>query len=441
MSGESGYDMPRESNVWRHGLWLVARVAWVAVALLALGIFVLSISNSWAELQKPCLEGARACSDKGLLTRGNVHQLERLGLSVRTYSAYVIALRVVSLTVWVVVGAVIFWRKSEDLMALLVASALVTFGGSFQSFSYGTSFGISSSFLAGLSGAYSPLLSFLFHLLAALGFTTLILFFYLFPDARFVPWWSLFPALLWIANDCVAVFFPELFAVYRWGDVVGSVLFLVPALCAVGSQVYRYLRVSTQAQRQQTKWVIFGTAIGFYGAFLVLVVLQGVLPGFDQRSVLGGLFSQTITTLLFTMIPLSIGIAVLRSRLFDIDVVINRALVYGALTAMLALVYLGSVVTLQYLFRTLTDETSQIVVVASTLIIAALFNPLRRRVQNLVDRRFYRRKYDAARTLEAFSSRLRDETNLEDLNAHLMAVVRETMQPSHASLWLRDSGR
>jgi hypothetical protein len=139
----------------------------------------------------------------------------------------------------------------------------------------------------------------------------------------------------------------------------------------------------------------------------------------------------------FLLIPLSIGVAVLRSHLFDIDVVINRTLVYGSLTAALVALYFGGIVVSQRLFVLLTGEKSTLAVVASTLLIAALFTPLRRRIQSFIDKRFYRRKYDASKTLEAFSAKLRNETDLNALSGDLVGVVRETMQPAHVSLWLR----
>jgi len=150
------------------------------------------------------------------------------------------------------------------------------------------------------------------------------------------------------------------------------------------------------------------------------------------------LFLKVGFALSFMLIPLSIGVAVLRSHLFDIDVVINRTLVYGPLTATLVALYFGGIVVLQSFFVFLTGEKSTLAVVASTLVIAALFTPLRRRIQGFIDRRFYRRKYDARKTLEAFSAKLRDETDLEALNNELVGVVRETIQPAHVSLWLRE---
>jgi hypothetical protein len=199
-------------------------------------------------------------------------------------------------------------------------------------------------------------------------------------------------------------------------------------------------RVSGAAERRQIKWVVFGTTAGIAG-FVLFLLPYFFAPRLQGHvSYLYFVMDAGIIASL-TLIPLSIGVAMLRSRLFDIDVVINRALVYGTLTAALALVYLSCVVSLQYVLRALTGSDSQLAVVASTLAIAALFNPLRRRIQSFIDRRFYRQKYDAAQTLEAFSGRLRDEMELAALRENLVGVVRETMQPAHASLWLREPDR
>ena len=150
-------------------------------------------------------------------------------------------------------------------------------------------------------------------------------------------------------------------------------------------------------------------------------------------------FLLYVTNLSFAGVPVAIGFAILRYRLYTVDFLINRTLVYGSLTVMLAAVYFGGVVATQAIFRVFTgqEEQPQLAVVVSTLVIAALFNPLRRRIQGFIDRRFYRSKYDAAKTLEAFSAKLRDETDLDALSEDLVQVVRETMQPTHVSLWLR----
>jgi hypothetical protein len=200
----------------------------------------------------------------------------------------------------------------------------------------------------------------------------------------------------------------------------------------LSAQGYRYKRVSTLAQRQQTKWVVFGTvaALGGYGVFTALDLLL-------QSALLASLLSNTAFFVLMLLIPISIAVAVLRYRLYDIDILINRTLVYGTLSATLIALYFVGIVVLQRLFVVLTGQQSTLAVVASTLLIAALFNPLRRRIQSFIDRRFYRRKYDARKTLETFSATLRDETNLDAVSDDLVGVVRETMQPAHVSLWLR----
>jgi hypothetical protein len=206
-----------------------------------------------------------------------------------------------------------------------------------------------------------------------------------------------------------------------------------------GLRLDRYRRVSNTIQRQQTKWMVFGFAamcLGLIGVGWPLLAFPATRqPGFAR--LLYGLALQPAATCVMLLLPLSTAVALLRSRLFDIDVLINRTLVYGLLSATLALIYTGSVVLLQYFFRTITGQESNLAVVASTLGILALFAPLRQRLQTAIDRRFYRRKYDAARTLAAFSATLRDEVDLRMLNQRLLAVVEETMQPAHVSLWLR----
>jgi hypothetical protein len=231
-------------------------------------------------------------------------------------------------------------------------------------------------------------------------------------------------------------------------DATNAILvpFLLCILASIVSLILRYRRSGGEV-RQQIKWIAF--AASFLGLMFVSAMASSVIFFFFAPET----WESTADTppfwleLLFYVmvlslagVPVAVGIAILRYRLYDIDLLINRTLVYGALTATLALIYFGGVATTQAIFQALTgqeEQQPQLVVVVSTLVIAALFNPLRRRIQSFIDRRFYRRKYDARKTLEAFSARLRDETDLDALNAELVGVVRETMQPAHVSLWLR----
>src|SRR5215218_8278224 len=203
---------------------------------------------------------------------------------------------------------------------------------------------------------------------------------------------------------------------------------------AVVSLIIR-LRRARELERQQIKWFVYATVLTICGGILTYPVSEAI----------GSVWLKWIGFVPFIVgvmaIPVSMGIAVMRYRLYDIDRIINRTLVYGILSATLVALYFGGIVMLQRLFVVLTGERSTLAVVASTLLIAALFNPLRRRIQAFIDRRFYRRKYDATKTLEAFSAKLRDETDLDALSDDLVSVVRETMQPDHVSLWLGPSRR
>jgi len=213
-----------------------------------------------------------------------------------------------------------------------------------------------------------------------------------------------------------------------------AVLFTMVSLLTLAAAlaVFIRLRRAIGVERQQIKWFAYA---------VVATVSAGILAYMIPRVIDTPLWFERVgfaLNIAFTpAIPIAIGIAILRYRLYDIDILINRTLVYGSLTATLVAVYFGGIVVLQRLFVVLTGERSTLAVVASTLLIAALFNPLRRRVQGLVDRLFYRRKYDARKTLEAFSAKLRDEPDLEALKSDLMGVARETMQPAHVSMWLR----
>jgi hypothetical protein len=212
-------------------------------------------------------------------------------------------------------------------------------------------------------------------------------------------------------------------------DTMAPVLLVAAAIA-----LFIRLRRAKAVERQQIKWFAYAAAATVIGLFLAYVIPTVVdTPHWFERA------GYAVLIALIPAIPISIGTAILHYRLYDIDIIINRTLVYGSLTAILAGIYFGGVTATQALFRTITgqEELPQLVVVASTLLIAALFNPLRRRTQYFIDRSFYRRKYDAAKTLEGFSTKLRNETDLEALNDDLVGVVRQTMQPAHVSLWLR----
>jgi hypothetical protein len=229
-------------------------------------------------------------------------------------------------------------------------------------------------------------------------------------------------------------------------SLFGNALLLTSTLAALLSLILRLHRARGD-ERQQLKWFLYPVVPAI--VFLSVITVHWMVLNFTTEFLFSPVYLlsslKAITAINYVslvaalVIPVCTYIAIHKYRLYDIDIVINRALVYGSLTTMLALIYFGSVTATQAIFRALTgqQEQPQLAIVISTLVIAALFNPLRRRIQGFIDRRFYRRKYDAAKTLEVFSAKLRDETDLDAVSDDLVGVVRETMQPSHVSLWLR----
>ena len=410
----------RHSSARLQGRWLVlARVGWVVLVVLTLAIFFASFPVYLAQLQTPC--AGTACAFTSQLTPGQVEGLKGIGVSIGDYAAFMVALTLATILVCLVVSTVIVLRRSDDRMALLVALMLVTFGPIIATSSVSAS--------SSLWQVPNECLSFLFVALFLLVLT-------LFPTGQFVPRWMRWPIVAFLAVQIPFTFFPALAALHISAVSLGFLVFLGGAPFLVVAQLYRYRRVSSPLQQQQTKWVVFGFAV------LITYMVLGIVPYlmFPVVASSSSLYlpaHTAVQNILLLLIPLSFGFAMLRSRLWDIDVLINRTLVYGTLTVILTGVYVGLVIGLQALLRGIINQGSGVAIVISTLAIFALFQPLRRRIQRIIDRRFYRSKYDAAKTVAAFSATLRQEVDLEQLREQLLAVVQETIQPAHVSLWLR----
>jgi hypothetical protein len=260
------------------------------------------------------------------------------------------------------------------------------------------------------------------------------LFFYLFPDGRFVPSWTKVAA--WLAVGYT------LYTTWQVGvseersvDLLRSIIFPSLVASCLVAQVYRYRRLSTPLQRQQTKWVLVGVILSL-GGFLLLVTPFILFQRVDVISWYD-LFVSVAVGLVWLPLIFAIAVAVLRYRLWDAALVVRRTLVYSALSALLLLVFFGAVVLLQSLFVLVTGQQSQLAIVLSTLAIAALFSPLRTRIQAAIDRRFYRRKYDAQQVLARFAITARDETDMTALTEALARVVQESIEPESVRVWLK----
>ena len=412
-----------ESETRLNGRWLfIARAGWVALTLLILTLNAIAIPQASALMLAVCQPGTLCING---WTASEVSQIQQSGLTPGLLAAYKIGWSVVTTLIYTALAALIFWRRSFDRMALFCAYMLVLFGGA-------TYTGLLDLGLRTVSPAWFWLVGGL-ELLAQVCVPT---FFLLFPSGRFVPRWSRWGVLIFVLYFVWYIFLTNAYLGQHSGLI--SLVFAVLLLGLVGLQIYRYRSVSVYRERQQTKWVVFGLSVALGGFALFLIFGNLFLPlELLNSPVAKVLIPITVTNSLLLFIPISIAIAILRSRLYDIDTIINKVLVYGLLTAVLAMLYFGLIFALQFLFQGMFHQNNAVVIVISTLAIAALFQPLRHIFQKIIDRRFYRRKYDAARTLAAFSATLRSEVDLHQLREQLVAVVQETMQPMHVSLWLR----
>jgi len=410
----------RHSSARLQGRWLLlARVGWGALVTLTLAIFGASLPVYIAQLHTLC---AGAACGYQQLTPQQAGALTAMGLSPGDYIAYTVALTLAQVVLCVGVSTVIVLRRSDDRMALIVALMLVTAG----------------PFAATISVGASPspwqvpnrYLSFLYPDL-------FLLVFALFPTGQFVPRWTRWLLVVFLVGQVPIFFLPKaLNTPSPSTPALGFLVFVGEAAILVVGQLYRYQRVSSPRERQQTKWVVYGFAVP------IIISVIAAVPSllFPVLTEPGSLYKPAFVVVqdfLLLLNPLSFGFAMLRSRLWDIDVLINRTLVYGTLTVLLAGVYVGLVIGLSALLRGLIRQDNSVAIVLSTLAIAALFQPLRSRIQQVIDRRFYRRKYDAAKIVAAFSTTLRQEVDLDQLREQLQAVVQETMQPASLTLWIR----
>lgn len=345
-----------------------------------------------------------------------------------TTAAYLVALDACTALAWLALALLVFWRRPGDRIGVFTSLTLLTFGVA----------RFPDTPLALI--AAHPVWWLPVETLRFLGSACLSIFVFVFPDGHFAPRFTRWIVAAWIIAQIPEFFFTATSASSdTWPPLVRFTGFLGFTLCVVAAQAWRYRRISTPMQRTQTRWAVLGFSAALI-CYLALTFGYPLLINSDTSlTPLTPVALTTLTSLTFLLAPISLAIAILRHRLFDVDTLINRALVYGSLTALLALLYAASTLALQFVVMAVTRRAQlpSLAIVVSTLLIAAAFQPLRRALQRGIDQRFYRRHYDARATFNAFAASMRHEVDLADLRERLLDVVLETLQPTHASLWLR----
>ncbi len=395
------------------GRWLLAaRLGWLLTLVATLGLFVAAAPTYVAHVSHPTPVNAA-------LSPEAAQALAQAGITLDVYLWISFAILCVVVLISLALALMLAWRRSDDWMALLVSLFLINYVIS--------NIGVPSNAASTSPGSLLALVSAVVQ--GVPGFAITFAVFLLFPNGRFVPRWSW---MIFVATTVWVVFITAL------PNLLGGALFLgypVAIGAAIACMIYRYRRASTPTQRQQTKWIVVG---------LVVTLLANQLfwlpTGFTPlgQTLYAPIFFLCYQ-LVLALVPITFFVAVQRYRLYDIDTIINRALVYGSLTATLVGLYAVCVIAAQAFVGAITSDAGgpqPIAIVATTLLIAAVFRPLRNRLQAFVDRRFYRSKYDAAMTVTNFSAKLRQDVDLAALQEHLLAAVEQTMQPTHATIWL-----
>lgn len=404
---------------------MLARIIFLVFSGTAVFLYVFSLPTYYAQLVIVC-PGLPSCSFFGQLSQGTLLWFQQAHLSVSVYAASFLILASLNALLALIFGVAIVWRlwgKDNEMLGLLTSFVMILGGtiatknGDFANFPPATPLALN------LVGT----LAFLLYWPA---FAVVVM---TFPTGRFAPRWTWLLLVPWLLQE---VFFEI---------IAGSspLLFSAERLLVYGSAYavlfYRVRRLYTPVQRQQTKWLLYG-----FVPFSLLQILAGALqslPALNTPTSLYLVMEPIIEVLSFLLVPIAIGIALLRYQLWDIDVLINRTLVYGLLSVTLLGTYLLLVFGGQHVLASFLGPNNAVVLVVSTLVVAALFQPLRQRVQQQVDQRFYRRKYDAAQVMAGFGETLRQEVNLEQLRAQLLRAVQETVEPTSLSLWLRPEKR
>lgn len=402
---------------------LLSRGLWIAIVVLVVGIFIVAIPARFAQLATPTPSGDEALV---ILSFDEAAQLVQRGIPLTLYALYFIAAETIFAAVYVFMGVMIYARRPDERLAWVASIMLISFGV------------LIPATPRVLDTPGSPW-QFPLHLVQNIGWVSFAAMFYLFPDGRFVPRWTRFLPILFFAWAIAWLTFP-LANPFNWSLALALLGFLGLAVAGGLAQLYRYFFVSTPQQRLQTRWVVFAFGCAILG--ILIFVLPLVLfpetrtPGLARVAfhMLGiPIFSASLL-----LIPVTLDIAIRRHRLWDIDPILRRTSIYTTLTVTLLLIYFGIVVVLQQLLGLVTgQQQNELVTVRSTLAIASLFVPLRSLIQNGIDKRFYRRKYNAQQVLQDFANTVRDETDLEALTTRLIQVVDETMQPRSVTLWLR----